>query len=119
MKYMLAIYSREQAEAELTEAEQERYMGLWFKFDEEINQAVDVLAGKALHPTNTATTIRLKDGSVVSSDGPFAETKEQLGGFYLIEADDLDQAMEWASQMPHLPYGGSVEVRPVVEFDQE
>ena len=119
MKFLLAIYSQEQAESNMPEAEQEQYMGQWFDFDEQINQSVEVLAGKALHPTNTATTIRLKDGSVVNSDGPFAETKEQLGGFYLIEADDLDQAMQWAGKMPHLPFGGSVEIRPVVEFDQE
>lgn len=118
MKYLLAIYSQEQEEAALPEAEQEQYMGRWFKFDEDINNALEVLAGKALHPTNTATTVRLKEDAVISSDGPFAETKEQLGGFYLIEADDLDQAMEWAGKMPHLPYGGSVEIRPVVEFDQ-
>ena len=80
--------------------------------------APPVIPPSPLQPTNTATTLRLKGDSVVSSDGPFAETKEQLGGFYWIEADDLDQAMEWAGKMPHLPFGGSVEIRPVVEFDQ-
>ena len=118
MKYLLAIYSQEQAEGEMPEAEQEQYMGQWFKFDEEINKELEVLAGKALHPTNTATTVLLKGDSVVSSDGPFAETKEQLGGFYQVEAEDLDHATVWAGRMPHLPYGGSVEIRPIVEFDQ-
>jgi hypothetical protein len=92
-------------------------MARWFQFDEEIHQALEVLAGKALHPTSTATTLRMKEGQVVSSDGPFAETKEQLGGFYLIEAADLDEAMKWAGKMPNLADGGSVEVRPVVEFE--
>ena len=68
---------------------------------------------------SSAATLRLEDGSVVSSDGPSTETKEQLGGFYLIEAENLDQAMEWAGEMPHLSPGDSVEVRPVAEFEQE
>ena len=76
-----------------------------------------MLGGEALMPTATATTVRGKGGRTLISDGPFAETKEQLGGYYLIEAADLDEAIAWATKMPHMPDGGTVEVRPIMEFD--
>ena len=75
------------------------------------------LAGAALQPTATATTVRLTNGRPLVADGPFAETKEQLGGYYLIEAPNLDAAIAWANKMPNLPDGGSVEIRPLMEFD--
>jgi hypothetical protein len=74
------------------------------------------VAGEALHPVTTATTIRQKDAQTVTTDGPFAETKEGLGGFYIIEAKDLDAALALGAQCPAITYGGSIEVRPVVEF---
>ncbi len=74
------------------------------------------VAGEALEPVPTATTIRIKDGQTVTTDGPFAETKEALGGFYIVEAKDLDEALDYGAQCPGAKYGGSIEVRPVVEF---
>lgn len=122
MKYMFAIYGDEAAQAEmqaeLSPEEQAASMEPWFTYSEELEKAVNVLAGEGLHPTSSATTLRLQGEELVTSDGPFAETKEQLGGFYLIECDDLDTALEWAGKMPNLPFGGSVEVRPVQEFEQ-
>ena len=76
-----------------------------------------MLGGEALQPTATATTVRAEAGQSLIVDGPFAETKEQFGGFFLIEAADLDEAIAWAAKMPNLDAGGSVEVRPVMEFD--
>lgn len=76
-----------------------------------------MLAGDALQPTTTATTVRVRDGRTMVSDGPFAETKEQLGGYYLVDVPDLDEALLWAERMPNVGRG-SIEVRPVMEFDQ-
>ena len=76
-----------------------------------------VISGNALQPTSAATTVRGKGGETVTSDGPFAETKEQLGGYYLIDASDLDEALAWAAKMPNIPSGGAVEVRPIQVFD--
>jgi len=73
-------------------------------------------AGEALEPNPTATTVRIKDGQRITTDGPFAETKEGLGGFYIIEAKDLDEALDYAAQCPGAKYGGSIEVRPVVDL---
>ena len=74
------------------------------------------LGGEALQPVPTATTVRSRDGRTVTTDGPFAETKEALGGFYLVEAKDLDEALEFAAACPAVKYGGSVEVRPIQEI---
>ena len=78
---------------------------------------VAMLGGEALQPTSDATTVREQNGKVMTTDGPFAETKEQLGGYYLIDAPNLDDAIEAASKMPNIVTGGSVEVRPIQEFD--
>ena len=118
MKYLLAIYGDESAQEAAPPEAQEGSMQEWFKFSEDLGNAVTVLGGEGLHPTSTATTVRMRDGSIVTSDGPFAETKEQLGGFYLIDVPNLDKAIEWANKVPNLPYGGSVEVRPIQVFEQ-
>ncbi len=78
--------------------------------------AAQVKGGNALKPTRTATSVRLRDGKRLTTDGPVAETKEQLGGFYLVEARDLDDAVAWAGKMPHVPRGGCVEIRPILEM---
>ena len=118
MKYLLVIYGDESLQEAIPEEQMGDFMAGWFKFDEEIRGAVNVLGGEGLQPTSTATTVRYKDGQVVTSDGPFAETKEQLGGFYLLDVDNIDIALEWAGKLPNLPAGGSVEVRPVQVFEQ-
>ena len=117
MEYLLAIYGDEKAVEGIPEDQMGEFMAGWFKYDEDVRGAVKVLHGSALQPTTTATTVRFKDGSAVTSDGPFAETKEQLGGYYLIDVDNLDAALEWAGKMP-ISGGGSVEVRPLQVFEQ-
>ena len=117
MEYLLAIYAEEEGIATMSEEDMGEFMQAWFKYDEDVRKAVKVISGNALQPTSAATTVRGKGGDTVTSDGPFAETKEQLGGYYLIEASDLDQALEWAGKMPNIPAGGAVEVRPIQDFD--
>lgn len=116
MKYLLAIYSDETGE--VPPDQMDPYMQQWFQFDADIRAAVEVLAGNALHPTEKAVTVRSQDDKVVTLDGPFAETKEQLGGFYLIDVDSLEEAIEWASRMPSVRTGGSVEIRPIQVFQE-
>lgn len=112
MKYMLLIYGDESQDSN-DPADLQK----WFDVTEKMGKAGVMLAGDALLPTTSATTLRIRNGETVTTDGPFAETREQLGGYYLLECDDLDQALEWAAKLPNAPTG-SVEVRPVMEFDQ-
>ena len=108
MKYMALIYGNEDAWDALSEEEQqrvtERYMAL-------AREPVTV-GGDELQDPDTATTIRVRDGETLTTDGPFAETKEQLGGYYLVDVESLDEALEWAAKIPSARYG-SIEVRPV------
>jgi hypothetical protein len=110
MQYALLIYSRpgalEALGAEEREAVHREYM--------DIRQEPGMVGGASLHPVETATTVRLQDGHLLVTDGPFADTKEIFGGFYLLEADDLDQATEVAARIPAVRLGGSIEIRPVV-----
>ena len=117
MEYLLVIYGDEQAQENIPEDQMDEFMAGWFQFDQDIRSAVNVVHGSALQPTSTATTVRSKEGSVVTSDGPFAETKEQLGGYYLIDVDDLDVALEWAGKIVSMG-GSTVEVRPLQIFEQ-
>jgi hypothetical protein len=93
-------------------------MSEYFTFTADIQKNGKYLAGEALQPTDTATTVRVRNGKVSTTDGPFAETKEQLGGFYMIEAKDLNDAIQVAARIPGARYG-SVEVRPVMDFSKE
>ena len=113
MQYMLLIYGDDSSWETLT-AEQQREIGAaYFAFTEELRVAGKMVAGDALQPTSTATSVRVRGGETLTTDGPFAETKEVLGGYYLIEVDGLDEALEWAAKLPGAAYG-SIEVRPVV-----
>jgi hypothetical protein len=112
MQYLIQIYSNAaEIWADLSEAEQQavtaEYMG--------IMQVPGITAGAQLQPADTATTVRVEDGRTLTTDGPFAETKEALGGYYLYEAPDLDAAIELAARIPAARLGGAVEVRPLVE----
>ena len=118
MKYMLLIYDNEQAWTRLGEAEQRQVYGEYMKFTEDIKASRNYLAGSQLHPIATASSVRVRDGKELVTDGPFAETHEQLGGYYLIEARDLDEATRIAARIPSARYG-TVEVRPVVERSAE
>lgn len=113
MKYALLIYSGVAMEAfeRLPEDEQKSVMTEYFA----ISQEPGVISGEQLQPVSTATTVRVQDGKTLTTDGPFADTKEVFGGYYLLEADDLDQAIELAARIPAARMGGLVEVRPVVE----
>ena len=113
MQYLLQIYSGDAVEAfdRLSEAEQKSVMREYFA----ISETPGVVGGNQLQPAATATTVRVEDGRTLTTDGPFAETKEALGGYYLLEADDLDAALELAARIPAARMGGAVEVRPVVE----
>ena len=113
MRYVVLIY-----ESESNPQPSDEEMSRWFGVTEEMQKAGVMVAGEALHPTSSATTVRVRDGRTLTTDGPFAETKEQLGGFYLIECADLDEALAWAAKMPNVGRG-SMEVRPVVDFSQE
>ena len=116
MKYMLLLYSAPDAGPAQDSPEARDQMGRWFAVTDEMQKAGVMVAGDALQPVETATTLRAPDGSPVLTDGPFAETKETLGGYYLLDVPDLDTAAEWAAKMPLVPYG-SVEIRPVMEFE--
>ena len=115
MKYLCLIYSNESAMATMSKADGEALMGEYFAFTEAIKKSGHYVAGEALQPVRTATTVRLRNGKLSTIDGPFAETKEQLGGFYMIEAKDLNDAIQVASRIP-AARDGSVEVRPVEDF---
>ena len=112
MKYMLLIYADETA---LDEGTREHCYVESTELAHEINAAGKFLGAAPLHPTSTATSVRVRDGKRLITDGPFAETREQLGGFYLVDATDLDDAISMAERIPGARWG-SVEVRPVVEL---
>ena len=115
MRYMLLLYSAEDASPAPGTPEQAAEMNEWFAFTEALVEAGAMVAGDPLHGIDTATTVRIRDGKTLSTDGPFAETKEILGGYYIIDVDDLDAATEWAARVPLAPYG-SVEIRPILEI---
>jgi len=114
MKYMLMIYGNEvEYNQNMTEADQQAEMAAYYAFGSVAGERV--AASEALHEGKTAKTIRVRDGKTISTDGPFAETKEQLGGFYVLDCKDLDEAIELAAQIPGAKLG-SIEIRPCVVF---
>jgi hypothetical protein len=116
MQYLLSIYQDESGLGAVSPEDGAKIMARYGAFTEEVKGAGAFLAGEGLQPTATATTVRVRDGERLTTDGPFAETKEQLGGFYLLECKDLDEAIEWASKIPTAERG-SVEVRPVMDYE--
>ncbi|HEX6329742.1 MAG TPA: YciI family protein [Actinomycetota bacterium] len=117
MRYMLLIYGDENAGANLPPEELQRVMDAWWGYEDWIRGTGWHREGDALQPTATATTVEFREGESVTVDGPFAETKEQLGGYYLLDCENLDQAIEAARKMPVGP-GSKVEVRPIQEFER-
>ena len=115
MKYMLPIHDEEQAWGKLSEADRGAMYAEYGQFGAAIKASGNYLAGAQLHPTSSATSVRIRDGKRLVTDGPFAETREQLGGYYLIEAKDLDEAIGIAARIPSARFG-TIEVRPVVEI---
>ena len=116
MRYLLLLYEPERpADAEIPPEQLHQQMAAYAAFTAEVQGRGLFQAGEALEPASTATTVRVRDGKTITTDGPFAETKEYLGGFYLIEADNLDEAIDVAGKIPAARTGGTIEVRPVVE----
>jgi hypothetical protein len=115
MRYMLAIIAEEGGWEDVTPEEMKAAMSRWGEFDDKLLADGVWVAGDGLQPSATATTVRIGEGEATVTDGPFAETKEQLGGFYLLECDSLDDALEYARQIPARP-GSSIEVRPVMNY---
>ncbi len=113
MRYVLMIHADEKLEASMNKGEQDAMMAGYQAFGERFKDKI--VGGDALLPVATATTVRVRDGKTLTTDGPFAETKEQLGGFYVVACENLDEAVEIASHIPDA-VGGSIEVRPVMEF---
>ena len=113
MQYMLLIYNDPSGWESMSEAEQGAIYGAYGTFTEELRASGKLVSADALQPTSTATSIRVRDGETMTTDGPFAETKEVLGGYYLIDVETLDEALEWGAKIPGATYG-TVEVRPVV-----
>jgi hypothetical protein len=116
MKYLCLIYDDETMWERMPENETGKLMGDYHSFTSDIRSSGHYLGGEALQPTATATTVRVRNGKMSTTDGPFAETKEQLGGFYLIEAKDLNDAIQVASRIPGARMG-SIEVRPIMKVD--
>ena len=117
MKYLCLIYDEEKKMGTMPKSEADAFMGEYFAFTDGIRQSGHYLNGNALQPVSTATTVRVRNGKVSTTDGPFAETKEQLGGYYLIDARDLNDAILVAAKIPSARIG-SIEVRPIMEFNQ-
>ena len=118
MRYLCLIYDEEKKLAAMSKSDSDAFMGEYFQFTEDIKKSGHYIGGEALQPVQTATTVRVRKGKTSTTDGPFAETKEQLGGYYLIKARDLNDAIQVASKIPSARLG-SVEIRPIMEFDQQ
>lgn len=114
MKYMLLIHDTENGWGALSDDERQQIMADYRRFTEEIRASGHFRAGSQLQPTSTATTVRVRSGKRLVTDGPFAETREQLGGYYLVEARDLDEAIGLAERLPSAKMG-TIEIRPLAE----
>ncbi len=115
MQYLCLIYDEEKKMAGMTKSEGDAFMGEYGAFTESVKASGHYIGGNALQPVQTATTVRVRNGKMSTTDGPFAETKEQLGGYYLIEAKDLNDAIQIGSRIPSAKTG-CVEVRPIMVF---
>ncbi len=115
MKYMLLIHDDERSWGTMSEAERQQIMAEYRRFTDEIRASGHFQAGSQLQPTSTATSVRIRQGKRLVTDGPFAETQEQLGGYYLVEAKDLDEAISLAARLPSARMG-TIEVRPLAEM---
>jgi len=116
MQFLCLIYEDESIVDGNTEEQNQALFADYMKFTESVKASGNLVAGDALQPTSTATTVRVRNGQKELYDGPFAETKEQLGGYYLLECQSLDEAIELASRIPSAQYG-SIEVRPIMMFE--
>jgi hypothetical protein len=118
MRYMLQIYSPEGYYDSLPAEQRESIYREYFAFTRDLGERGILVGAHELEPVSTATSVRVRDGETLVTDGPFAETKERLGGYYVIDAETLDEALEWAARIPSARHG-TIEVRPVVMHDEE
>jgi hypothetical protein len=116
MKYLLTIYADERVWGEATPEFIQENMAAYGELGVAMRDAGVHLGGEGLQPSSTATTVKVRDGETLTTDGPFAETREQLGGYYLLECRDLDDAISWAARIPDATHG-TVEVRPVMDYE--
>ena len=116
MQYLAIIYNDESLYANATPEDIGAIFAAHGKFGEDTRAAGVFVGGEGLQGTNTATTVRVRDGERLLTDGPYAETKEQIGGYYVLDCKDLDDALNWAAQIPEAQYG-SIEVRPVIDYE--
>jgi hypothetical protein len=116
-QYMLLIYDEPSSWQSMGEDEQNAMMGEYFAYTQELRDSGAYVAGDALQATSTAKSVRLRDGERLTTDGPFAETKETLGGYYLIDVETDEEAQDWAAKIPSARFG-TIEVRPVVVFPE-
>jgi hypothetical protein len=115
MKYMMLIYANQSERPVFTPEERQAAMQAWIAFATEAGAAGVLVANDGLSPVSDATTVRVRDGKPLIADGPFAETHEQLGGYYMLDCKDLDEAIAWAAKMPGAKYG-TIEIRPVMTY---
>jgi hypothetical protein len=115
MRYVMLIYANEAMEEAMSEAERQLFFNAHLEYARTLREKGVMVDGNPLLPTSAATTVRKRDGKALTTHGPFAETAEQLGGYYVIECANLDEALEWAAKNPSASYG-SIELRPVMEF---
>lgn len=116
MRYMLLFYDEEPTTPP-SQAEMDAEMAKWYTYDSAVREAGIFVSSEALQPSQTATTLRLKGEERIVTDGPYAETREVLGGYYVVDVPDLDTALDWAARCPAASHG-SMEVRPVMVFDE-
>ena len=116
MKYMLLLASNPTDEPAPDDEAFGPYMGEWMAYSQALVEAGAMVAGEALQGTETASTVRVRDGKRIVTDGPFIESKEVIGGYYVIDVANLDEALDWAAKIPNAHFG-TIEVRPVMEFD--
>jgi hypothetical protein len=116
MRYILLIYGNENPNPAPSAEEMNAEMNAYNAFTQEVSERGVMVSGDGLHPTTAATTVRVRDSKVLTTDGPFAETKEQLGGFYVLQCKNLDEAIEYAAKIPGASRG-SIEIRPIMEYE--
>jgi hypothetical protein len=116
MKYLLLLFGDESSWESASEEDMQAEMAAWEEYDRQTREAGVLVAGEGLQPPSTATTMRMVSGERVLTDGPFAETKEQLGGFYVLDCKDLDAALQWAERCP-ASKDGTIEIRPVLDYE--
>jgi hypothetical protein len=117
MKYALLIYAAEKEFAEMSKEDHERLYNEYWAYSVELKKSGKMLSCEPLDPTSTATTIRVRNGKTIPTDGPFADTKEQLGGIYVVDVKDLNEAIAWAAKIPDAR-NGSIEIRPLMKVPE-